>query len=239
MNFGLDATTAASIWVLIGLLIFLGLLGTFWGLLETVSSVGDVIAGLSVQGDASVVFDDLKRGLGEPLSGMGIAFSSSLFGLSGSLILGFLDLQTGQAQNAFYTDLEDWMSTITELDLEVAEVVPLDGADQAVDLQPLEQQLAGTHGLGHDMGRDRGQGLDLGPEQEQLAAVDYRVAVAEVDPAGAQALDLPTFQDQAGFQAFFDVVFVTGPFVQGNRAAATFLAGLVGHGFTAQAHLVR
>jgi len=95
---------------LTGLLVFLGLLGTFWGLLETVSSVGSVISGLSVQGDAAVVFDDLKRGLGEPLSGMGIAFSSSLFGLAGSLILGFLDLQAGQAQNRFYNELEDWLS---------------------------------------------------------------------------------------------------------------------------------
>ena len=95
---------------LTGLLVFLGLLGTFWGLLETVSSVGAVISGLSVQGDAAVVFDDLKRGLGEPLSGMGIAFSSSLFGLSGSLVLGFLDLQAGQAQNRFYNELEDWLS---------------------------------------------------------------------------------------------------------------------------------
>ena len=95
---------------LTGLLVFLGLLGTFWGLLETVSSVGSVISGLSVQGDAAVVFDDLKRGLGEPLSGMGIAFSSSLFGLAGSLVLGFLDLQAGQAQNRFYNELEDWLS---------------------------------------------------------------------------------------------------------------------------------
>jgi hypothetical protein len=95
---------------LTGLLVFLGLLGTFWGLLETVSSVGSVISGLSVQGDTSVVFDDLKRGLAQPLSGMGIAFSSSLFGLAGSLVLGFLDLQAGQAQNRFYNELEDWLS---------------------------------------------------------------------------------------------------------------------------------
>lgn len=95
---------------LTGLLVFLGLLGTFWGLLETVSAVGDVISGLSVQGDAGVVFEDLKRGLAEPLGGMGIAFSSSLFGLAGSLVLGFLDLQAGQAQNRFYNELEDWLS---------------------------------------------------------------------------------------------------------------------------------
>jgi hypothetical protein len=93
------------------LLIFLGLLGTFWGLIETVGSVGKVIDGLKVGGDAGAVFDSLKEGLAAPLSGMGISFSSSLFGLAGSLVLGFLDLQTSQAQNRFYTDLEDWLST--------------------------------------------------------------------------------------------------------------------------------
>ena len=94
-----------------GLLIFLGLLGTFWGLIETVGSVGKVIEGLKVGGDAGAIFDSLKEGLAAPLGGMGISFSSSLFGLAGSLILGFLDLQTSQAQNRFYTDLEDWLST--------------------------------------------------------------------------------------------------------------------------------
>ncbi len=93
-----------------GLLVFLGLLGTFWGLIETVGSVGKVIEGLKVGGDAGSVFDTLKEGLAAPLGGMGISFSSSLFGLAGSLILGFLDLQSSQAQNRFYTDLEDWLA---------------------------------------------------------------------------------------------------------------------------------
>jgi hypothetical protein len=96
---------------LTGLLVFLGLLGTFWGLLETIGAIGNVISSLEVGGDSGRVFEDLKSGLAAPLSGMGIAFSSSLFGLAGSLILGFLDLQAGQAQNRFYTDLEDWLST--------------------------------------------------------------------------------------------------------------------------------
>src|SRR5438046_5827116 len=94
-----------------GLLIFLRLLRTFWGLIETVGSVGKVIDGLKVGGDAGQVFDSLKEGLAAPLGGMGISFSSSLFGLAGSLVLGFLDLQTSQAQNRFYIDLEDWLST--------------------------------------------------------------------------------------------------------------------------------
>ncbi len=94
-----------------GLLVFLGLLGTFWGLIETVSSVGNVIQGLKPGGDAASMFDTLRDGLAAPLSGMGISFSSSLFGLAGSLVLGFLDLQSSQAQNRFYTELEDWLST--------------------------------------------------------------------------------------------------------------------------------
>src|SRR5437588_425790 len=90
---------------------FVGLLGTFWGLIETVGSVGKVIEGLKVGGDAGSLFDTLKEGLAAPLGGMGISFSSSLFGLAGSLILGFLDLQSSQAQNRFYTDLEDWLAS--------------------------------------------------------------------------------------------------------------------------------
>ncbi len=100
----------------IGLLIFLGLLGTFWGLLQTVSSISTVIGGLSIEGgDGATVFADLKRGLMAPMAGMGTAFSSSLFGLAGSLVLGFLDLQANQAQNRFYNDLEEWLSTVTRL----------------------------------------------------------------------------------------------------------------------------
>jgi hypothetical protein len=101
---------------MIGVLIFLGLLGTFYGLLETVRSVGGVLGGLSVGGsDAGRAFADLKSGLESPLAGMSTAFSSSLFGLAGSLVLGFLDLQMGQAQNRFYNDLEEWLSTYTRL----------------------------------------------------------------------------------------------------------------------------
>jgi hypothetical protein len=93
------------------LLILLGLLGTFWGLIETVTSVGRVIQDLKIGGDAGTVFESLKEGLAAPLGGMGIAFTSSLFGLAGALVLGFLDLQSTQAQNRFYIELEDWLST--------------------------------------------------------------------------------------------------------------------------------
>jgi hypothetical protein len=100
----------------IGLLVFLGLLGTFYGLLETLRSVGGVINNLSVGGgDVARAFNDLKNGLNAPIAGMGTAFSASLFGLAGSLVLGFLDLQAGQAQNRFYNDLEEWLSSYTRL----------------------------------------------------------------------------------------------------------------------------
>ena len=95
---------------LTGLLVFLGLLGTFWGLLETVASIGGVIKAMQSGGDAAVMFDDLKNGLAAPIAGMAVSFTSSLFGLAGSLVLGFLDLQAGQAQNRFFTELEDYLS---------------------------------------------------------------------------------------------------------------------------------
>src|SRR5256885_16683733 len=129
-----------------GLLIFLGLLGTFWGLIETVGSVGKVIEGLKVGGDAGAIFDSLKEGLAAPLSGMGISFSSSLFGLAGSLILGFLDLQTSQAQNRFYTDLEDWLST-TVNDLSAGTegaAPPFAAAPPTGDLKAAIERLRGT-----------------------------------------------------------------------------------------------
>ncbi len=101
---------------LIGLLVFLGLLGTFYGLLETVRSVGGVINGLTDGGgDPTKALGDLKAGLAVPLAGMATAFSSSMFGLAGSLILGFLDLQAGQAQNRFFNDLEEWLSSLTRI----------------------------------------------------------------------------------------------------------------------------
>ena len=101
---------------LIGLLIFLGLLGTFWGLLQTVTAVGQPIRDLTIEvDDPAGLFGSLKSGLEAPLAGMGTAFSSSLFGLAGSLVLGFLELQAGQAQNRFYNELEEWLSSITRL----------------------------------------------------------------------------------------------------------------------------
>jgi hypothetical protein len=100
---------------LVGLLIFLGLLGTFWGLLQTVAAVGGVVSTLSASTDTASLFADLQNGLKAPLSGMGTAFGTSLFGLASSIVLGFCDLQAGQAQNRFYNDLEEWLSAQTRL----------------------------------------------------------------------------------------------------------------------------
>ncbi|MDP4005906.1 MotA/TolQ/ExbB proton channel family protein [Methylobacterium sp. NEAU K] len=96
-----------------GILILLGLLGTFWGLIDTLSAVGGVIKGMRGGGDAGVMFDELKSGLAVPLSGIGLAFSASLFGLASSLITGFLELQAGQAHARFHNELQDWLMSGT------------------------------------------------------------------------------------------------------------------------------
>jgi hypothetical protein len=101
---------------MIGLLIFLGLLGTFWGLLLTIGSISDVIGNMSVgSGDLNQLFNQLKAGLAQPLRGMGTAFSASMLGLAGALVLGFLDLSAGQAQTRFFNELEEWLAGITRL----------------------------------------------------------------------------------------------------------------------------
>jgi hypothetical protein len=129
-----------------GLLVFLGLLGTFWGLIETVGSVGKIIDGLKVGGDAASVFDTLKEGLAAPLGGMGISFSSSLFGLAGSLVLGFLDLQSSQAQNRFYTDLEDWLATTVR---EYSSDAPAGGSAVPAELhQAMDRLRTAVEGIG-------------------------------------------------------------------------------------------
>jgi hypothetical protein len=128
---------------LTSLLIFLGLLGTFWGLLQTVGAGADTIRNLDISSsNTGVIFEDLKAGLAAPLGGMGTAFSSSLFGLAGSLVLGFLDLQAGQAQNMFYNDLEDWLSTVTDLDPDLIE--SRGGATTAEDLRIAIERLSRT-----------------------------------------------------------------------------------------------
>ena len=128
---------------LTGLLIFLGLLGTFWGLLETVGSIGAVIKSMQGNADAAVMFVDLKNGLAAPIAGMSISFTSSLFGLAGSLVLGFLDLQAGQAQNRFYTELEDRLSMY-------AIDAPLDPLARSMDAEARALHAAQTGGTGQE-----------------------------------------------------------------------------------------
>ena len=127
---------------LIGLLVFLGLLGTFWGLLQTIGSIGDTIQSLDPgSGNTNDVLDALKSGLKSPLDGMGTAFSSSLFGLAGSLVVGFLDLQAGRAQTRFYTELENWLSSVTDTtsDLQLAAGASME--DMRLHLDQLTQRI--------------------------------------------------------------------------------------------------
>ena len=127
---------------LIGLLVFLGLLGTFWGLIETIGSISNVIGALDPNsGSSNDVLAAIKSGLAQPLAGMGTAFSSSLLGLSGSLILGFLDLQAGRAQNRFYTELENWLSSVTDVGSDMPAVAETLANGSSEDIRALTEQL--------------------------------------------------------------------------------------------------
>ncbi|UHD47287.1 MotA/TolQ/ExbB proton channel family protein [Aureimonas altamirensis] len=132
---------------LVGLLVFLGLLGTFWGLLTTIGSISSTIQSLDPTAtDAATVLNSVQEGLSAPLAGMGTAFSSSLFGLSGSLILGFLDLQIGRGQNRFYTEVENWLATVTDAGGEAIAVtgpMPLApaAASSGADLEVLADRI--------------------------------------------------------------------------------------------------
>jgi hypothetical protein len=152
----------------IGLLIFLGLLGTFWGLLDTVGAVGEAIAKLQVGGDAAQMFGRLKENLEGPLKGMGTAFGASLFGLSGSLVLGFMELQAGQAQNRFFNDLEDWLAAQTRLSggtLQTEGDQPLPAYVEAL----LEQSAESIDKLQRTLARSEDQRSAAGESMTQLA----------------------------------------------------------------------
>ncbi len=156
---------------LIGLLIFLGLLGTFYGLLGIVSSIKDVIGGLSAgSGDVGAAFAELKTRLEIPLAGMSTAFSASLFGLAGSLVLGFLDLQAGLAQNRFYNDLEEWLSGYTRLS---GGGGPVDGTETPIPafIQALLEQTADSL---ENLQRILGRG-----EESRIAANSNLLALTE------------------------------------------------------------
>ncbi len=164
---------------LTGLMVFLGLLGTFWGLLETVGSIGGVIASLQGGGETASLFNDLKTGLARPLAGMSLAFTSSLFGLAGSLVLGFLDLQAGQAQNRFYTELEDRLSADVEADKTA--VSPVDAGDSIDHLAAGVQSL--VRNMRHEQQLIRDWVEAQAARQERLqAALEHRLAEKNVEP---------------------------------------------------------
>ena len=128
-----------------GILILLGLLGTFWGLIDTLSAVGGVIKGMRGGGDAGVMFDELKSGLAVPLSGIGLAFSASLFGLASSLITGFLELQAGQAHARFHNELQDWLMAVgvaTEPTLTAAAPAPAQAGPSTRELKEAVDHLS-------------------------------------------------------------------------------------------------
>lgn len=167
---------------LTGLLIFLGLLGTFWGLLGAISSIGEVIGNLSMGStDTVALFEQMIAGLREPLASMGTSFSASLFGLAGSLLLGFLDLQATQAQNAFYNDLEEWLATLARLSgpEQPGFDLPSGGSMPAYVSAMLQQTADNLDGLTQLMTRgEHGRGeltQVLGLLSQRLAALDDRM----------------------------------------------------------------
>ena len=171
---------------LIGLLIFLGLLGTFWGLLETVGAVGRVIDGLSLRDDnLQGAFSNLKEGLAAPLAGMGTAFSSSLFGLAGSLALGFLDLQLGQAQNRFYKDLEEWLSGLTKLSSGGSGFVEGETSASAYQAALFEQTAESLDRLQRVIVRNEDQRLD---NNKSLVKINDQISSVLNEIKGGNAL---------------------------------------------------
>ena len=171
---------------MISLLIFLGLLGTFWGLLLTIASVADVIAGMSVgSGDINALFEQLKIGLGKPLRGMGTAFSASMLGLAGSLVLGFLDLTAGQAQNRFFNELEEWLASLTRVSSGVLGSEG-EGSVPAYVQALLEQTAENMEGLQRTLSRgedDRREGT-----QALIALTDRLGALSDTLRANQQLM---------------------------------------------------
>jgi hypothetical protein len=191
----LDETRETSDY-LRGLLLFLGLLGTFYGLLQTVQSVPAVVQGLSVgTNDPAHAFGEFKAGLLPILSGMGTAFSASLFGLAGSLVIGFLGLQAALAQNLFYNDLEEWLSGFTRLS---GGALGSDGGDGSVPafIQALLEQTAdGLENLQRILGR--GEESRITANVNTLALTERLTTLADQMRVG-QTLLVRLAEQQAG-----------------------------------------
>jgi methyl-accepting chemotaxis protein len=159
-----------------GLLIFLGLLGTFWGLLRTIGAVSDVIGSMTVgSGDLNALFEQLKSGLTKPLAGMGTAFSASMFGLSGALVLGFLDLTAGQAQNRFFNELEEWLAGLTRLSSGV--LAEGEGSVPVYVQALLEQTAENMENLQHIL--QRGEDSRSQASQAVMSLTDHIAMLAE------------------------------------------------------------
>lgn len=180
-----------------GLLVFLGLLGTFWGLILVVSSVAETVRSMPSGAEGAIAFDRLRAGLEAPLSGMGTAFSSSLFGLAGSLVLGFLDLQSGQAQNRFYNALEEWMSTVTRLGAGPSAVLAEGGeaSAPAYITALLEQTAENMENLERTLIRLEERRLAAGDGSAEVAAAMRSVETAMRSLASEQAASRDAFVD--------------------------------------------
>jgi hypothetical protein len=177
-----------------GLLIFLGLLGTFWGLLKTVGAVSEVIGGMSVgSGDVNAMFEQLKSGLTKPLAGMSTAFSASMFGLSGALVLGFLDLTAGQAQNRFFNELEEWLAGLTRLSS--GALSEGDGGSVPVYVQALLEQTAeNMEGLQRILSRGEER---AGQANQAVMALTERIGTLTDSMRASQQLMLRIAETQA------------------------------------------
>ena len=177
-----------------GLLIFLGLLGTFWGLLKTIGAVSDVIGTMSVSGgDVNALFEQLKAGLSKPLAGMSTAFSASMFGLSGALVLGFLDLTAGQAQNRFFNELEEWLAGLTRLSSGV--LSEAEGTSVPVYVQALLEQTAeNMEGLQRILARGEDRS---GQANQAIVALTERLATLTDSMRTSQQLMLRIAESQA------------------------------------------
>ena len=176
-----------------GLLIFLGLLGTFWGLLKTVGAVSDVIGSMTVgSGDVNLLFEQLKSGLIKPIAGMGTAFSASMFGLAGALVLGFLDLTAGQAQNRFYNELEEWLAGLTRLSSGI--LAEGDGSVPVYVQALLEQTAENMEQLQRVLTRGEDRGAQMGQAVTQLAE---RMGVLTETMRASQQLMLRIGEGQA------------------------------------------
>ena len=176
-----------------GLLIFLGLLGTFWGLLKTVTSVSDVIGGMTLgNGDMNLMFDQLKTGLARPLAGMGTAFSASMYGLAGALVLGFLDLTAGQAQNRFFNELEEWLAGLTRLSSGI--LSEGEGSVPVYVQALLEQTAENMENLQQVMTRDEGNRIQA---NQALNTLNERLGALADTMRASQHLMLRIAESQA------------------------------------------